>query len=363
MLVLDCEAIRAQYRHLRVALPGVDIYFAVKALPHPAVAATLDEEGSSFDVASTGELRVLADLGVAPERLLNTHPIKSKRDIEDALRFGCKTFVVDNAAELEKFVPYRDRVSLLLRLGFRSAHALVHLSKKFGCAPNDAIDLLTLGRHLGLNVNGLSLHVGSQCGSPEAHVDAINACRTIIERVHRASLARIEILDIGGGFPASYVAETPSIEVFCAPIRKALEGLPPDLRVTAEPGRYIAAPSIESITTVVGKAWRENAFWYYLDDGVHGSYNGRIYDPDVRYPLRAVTQGESHEHYASVLAGPSSDDVDIVEDDIHLPELQIGDLIVGSSMGAYTIGSVSEFNSIPKTKVLVLNGPRRARQA
>lgn len=357
LLVLDCDRVRVQYHRLAAALPGVDLHYAIKALSHPSVIATLNDAGSSFDISSMGELALVASLGVRPNRLINTHPIKSGRDILESLQYGCATFVVDNALEIEKFIPYRDRVSLVLRLGLRSRDAVVDLSKKFGCALEDAISLLELGRRLGLRVSGISFHVGSQCASPRGHVEAINESRILIEKVHRSQLHEIRLLDIGGGFPASYATKAPDIDSFCAPIRAALSELPNGIRIVAEPGRYIAAPAMEGIATVIGKARRGNSFWYYLDDGVYGSFNGRLYDPDVRYPLRAISDSLETSSHPSVLAGPTCDSIDIIEENIAIPELEIGDLIVGSSMGAYTIGSASEFNSLPRTTILVLNGP------
>ncbi len=358
LMVLDCDRVRAQYRRLAASLPGVDLHFAIKALPHPAVIATLSAEDSYFDFSSRGELALLAALGVPSDRSIYTHPIKQDRDIRDSLQYGCETFVVDNAAEMAKFAPHRDQVSLLLRIGFRSEDAEVDLAKKFGCAVDDAFPLLDLGKQLGLRIAGLSFHVGSQCGSPRAFVEAINDCGLLIERARLARLADIQVLDIGGGFPVAYATEPapPSIESFCAPIREALAGIPPQIRVTAEPGRFLVAPAMEAIATVIGKARRGDSFWYYLDDGVYGSFNGRVYDPTVRYPLQAVSQS-SGAHHPSVLAGPTCDSIDIIEEDLWLPELQIGDLLVGSLMGAYTMGSACEFNSIPKTKILVVNGP------
>lgn len=358
LLVLDCEQVRAQYRRLGAALPGVDLHFAIKALPHSAVIATLKVEDSYFDFSSRGELALLAALGVRPDRAINTHPIKQDRDIRESLQYGCETFVVDNPAEMQKLAPYRDQVSLLLRVGFRSADAEVDLAKKFGCAVDDVYPLLDLGKQLGLRMVGLSFHVGSQCGSPRAFVEAIDHCRQLIERAALSRLADIRLLDIGGGFPVAYATKTqpPNIESFCAPIREALARVPPQIRVTAEPGRFLVAPAIEAISTIVGKARRGDSFWYYLDDGVYGSFNGRVYDPTVRYPLHSVTQS-SGAHHTSVLAGPTCDSIDIIEENVWLPELQIGDLLVGSLMGAYTMGSASEFNSIPKTKILVVNGP------
>ena len=358
LMVLDCDRVRAQYRRLAAALPGVDLHFAIKALPHPAVVATLGGEDSYFDFSSRGELGLLTTLGIPANRAINTHPIKQDRDIRESLRYGCDTFVVDNAAEMAKFVPYRDPASLLLRIGFRSEDAEVDLAKKFGCAIEDAYPLLDLAQQQGLRIIGLSFHVGSQCGSPRAFVGAINDCRLLMERARLAQLADLQMLDIGGGFPVAYATEPapPSIESFCAPIREALAAIPPQIRVAAEPGRFLVAPAIEAIATVIGKARRGDSFWYYLDDGVYGSFNGRVYDPTVRYPLQAISQNAGA-HHASVLAGPTCDSIDVIEEDLWLPELQIGDLLVGSLMGAYTMGSACEFNSIPKTKILVVNGP------
>jgi ornithine decarboxylase len=361
LLVLDCERVRAQYRRLAAALPGVDLHFAIKALPHPAVIATLHDEGSFFDVASLGELGLLAALGVPAERAIHTHPIKRECDIRESMSQGCTTFVVDNTAEIRKFVDHRSRVSLLLRIGFRSAEAEVDLAKKYGCAVEDAFGLLAAARDLGLVVTGLSFHVGSQCGSPRAFVEAIGGCLELVDRARRTGLAEIEVLDIGGGFPVAYVAEPPppGIEAFCAPIREALKAVPPSIRVVAEPGRFLVAPAMKAIATVIGKARRGEALWYYLDDGVYGSFNGRVYDPTVRYPLHPISRSDGA-RVTSVLAGPTCDSIDVIAEGIRLPELEIGDLLVGSLMGAYTMGSASEFNSIPRTKIVVVNAPLAA---
>jgi ornithine decarboxylase len=144
LLLLDCEQLRRQYAKLRIALPGVTLHYAVKALPHPQVLATLRDEGSCFDVASVGEIELLRAQGVPADRAVHTHPIKSNREIREALEYGCNTFVVDNAEELRKFVEFRERAKVLLRVSFRSPDAVVDLSKKFGCLPGDALALMRL---------------------------------------------------------------------------------------------------------------------------------------------------------------------------------------------------------------------------
>jgi ornithine decarboxylase len=149
-----------------------------------------------------------------------------------------------------------------------------------------------------------------------------------------------------------------SIREFCRPIRAALKQLPRSVRVIAEPGRYIAGPSGTAVATVVGRAQREGRWWYYLDDGMYGSYNGQLYD-HARYPIEVSRRrGATH---SSVLAGPTCDSIDVIREDIPLPELQLGDLVIGRMMGAYTACSASDFNFIPRAKIVALNVQARAR--
>src|SRR5262249_41481731 len=152
---------------------------------------------------------------------------------------------------------------------------------------SDVLRLLRLAHELGIHVRGLSFHVGSQCASPRAHVLAIDACRELIAAAREANLPALRGLDIGGGCPGSYLTEALDIDAFCGPIRRALAGVPPTVRVISEPGRYIVAPAAHSVASIVGKARRGESLWYYLDDGVYGSYSGQVYD-GARYPLTVV---------------------------------------------------------------------------
>ena len=358
LLVLDCERLRDAYRNLCAALPGVTLHYAIKALPDPTVVATLAAEGACFDIATSGEIAMLQSLYVNPRNTIHTHPIKRDRDIRDALRFGCTTFVVDNSDELLKFVRYRGRVALLLRVCFRSKDAKIDLSKKFGCPLEEAGNLLEQAKTLGLNVKGLSFHVGSQCSSPAAHVNAIRSCNALIRKAYSDDLAHLGILDIGGGFPAAYDANTPAIEAYCAPLREALSELPAWVETIAEPGRALVADSMTCLTTVIGRARRSDRIWYYLDEGVYGAFSGQLYE-QLQYPLTVLKEGPLQ---PSVLAGPTCDSIDIVAESIDLPELEIGDVIIGRMMGAYTAATASEFNSIPRTQMVALDAPEPQQQ-
>jgi ornithine decarboxylase len=358
LLLVDCEVVRRQYRALKRALPGVTLYYALKPLPHAAVVAELRDLGASFDVATTGEIRLVKSAGVGLERCMHTHPIKSDADIAAALRLGIRTFVADNPDEVRKFRRHRRRVELVLRLSFRDPTAVVDLSRKFGCEPAAVPHLLELARELGVRVGGLSFHVGSQVADPAKYVEAIGACHELIEQARRTGQAQLGLLDIGGGFPIGYRREPIPIGEFCRPIRRALRKLPRDVRVIAEPGRFIAGPAGTAVARVVGRAQREGRWWYYLDDGMYGSYSGQLYD-HATYPIE-VPDRDGPRH-PSVLAGPTCDSIDVVREDMSLPELQIGDLVVGRMMGAYTWATSTEFNFIPRTKVVALNQQARLR--
>jgi ornithine decarboxylase len=294
-----------------------------------------------------------------PSATIHTHPIKREQDIRDALEFGCDVFVVDNIDELAKFEMFAGQVRLLLRVSYRGKGVVSDLSRKFGCDPAAVPWLLTEATRMGISVIGLSFHVGSQSPTSEAHVDAIDGCRHLYEDSALAGTTELSVLDIGGGFPADYGDGVGADkEAFYAPIREALSRYPAHVRMIAEPGRVLSAASMTSVSTVVGRAQRGDAMWYYLDDGVYGAYSGQIYD-HARYPLTVF--GDSAECHRSVMSGPTCDSIDVIAEDVALPELEIGDLVVGRQMGAYTLASASEFNSIPKAKVVTLNAPKMRR--
>lgn len=354
LLLIDAERVRGQYRALAAALPGVDLHYALKPLPHASVITTLQSEGAFFDLATNGEVDLVERLGIAAERCIHTHPIKRDSDIRTALSYGVTRFVVDNPEELRKFVKYRNQAQLLVRVSFRSPEAVVDLSRKFGCEPEAFEALVILADELRINIEGISFHVGSQAAGPNMHVQAIGVCRQLLE-VGRRYGHPMSILDIGGGFPVDYLQRCLPIEEFCAPIRAALAGLGSGVRIIAEPGRFIAAPAAIAVSSVMGVAQRDGHWWYYLDDGLYGSYSGQMYDHAL-YPVEALVTGGSV--FPSVLAGPTCDSIDVIRESIELPKLKVGDLIVGREMGAYTWASASEFNFFPKATVLGLDRGR-----
>jgi len=352
LLIIDCERVRAQYRRLQKALPGVDLHYALKPLPHPAVVRTVAALGGWLDLATTGEVQLVTKLGIDPARCIHTHPIKRDKDIRNALFAGVKVLVADNPDEVRKFRRYRGDAELLLRVSFRSPGAVSDLSRKFGCDPEAALELARLAARLGISVRGFSFHVGSQARDALKHVEAIEACVQLLKKARREKLGAFDTLDIGGGFPIDYMQRVPDIGRFCAPIRKALAAVPRNVRVIAEPGRFIAGPAALGVASVMGRAERSGLWWYYLDDGLYSSYSGQLFD-HARYPLESLKQ--SADLRPSVLAGPTCDSIDVIAENIMLPKLKVGDLVIGRAMGAYTWASASEFNFFPRATAVSVN--------
>jgi ornithine decarboxylase len=350
LLVVDCDEVRRRFRALARALPNVDLHYAIKAFPNDDVLRVLAEEGAHFEVASTGELASLSRLGIDTSACLHTHPVKRVKDIEQALEFGVRRFVFGHSEELRKLAPFADDIELALRVGYRAEQAIVQLANKFGCAPDEAPSLLREAANLGIKVTGITFHVGSQSLDSSGHVAAIKQATELLN-----AFPMLTALDIGGGFPVNYECPVPAIDDYCAPICEALAAIPDHIRIIAEPGRYLVASAVTGVASVMGHAMRDGKRWYYLDDGVYGSFSGRIYD-HARYPLWAAANGCEVE--PCVVAGPTCDGIDIIDDATALPRLDTGDLVMSGMMGAYTSASATSFNDFPKAKIVALNAQR-----
>ncbi|MBN2647946.1 MAG: type III PLP-dependent enzyme [Thiotrichales bacterium] len=350
-MVLDLEEIDYQYKSLQAALPGVKLFYALKSLSHPELIKRLKSLGCNFDLATIGEVELVESLGIKGNQCIHTHPIKKDREIKRALEFGCTRFVVDNFEEMKKFYKYAGQVELIIRVSFRSKQAVVDLSRKFGCTLEELPILVEMAQTNGVSVVGLSFHVGSQSLSPIMQVNAIRSSIAAMKVMHNVNW---KFLDIGGSFPVSYQEEVTPIGEFCVPVMEALSELPEGVEVFAEPGRFISAPSMIEVVSIVGKAKRGARTWYYLDDGVYGGFSGQMFD-HATYPIAPLKPVDPMgDFFPSVLAGPTCDSIDVVAEDIELPEMEVGDILIGKQMGAYTLASATEFNYYPKPKVVVV---------
>jgi ornithine decarboxylase len=356
LLVASRAVLLRNYEALRSSLPGVEFYYAAKANPAEAILRPLCEAGSSVDVCSYGEMLAALKAGFTPDMMIHTHPCKTEQNLTSCYAEGLRWFTFDNANEIPKLARHAPDASLLLRLAVSSSSSLINLSAKFGAFEADAVPLMLAAREAGLAVRGMSFHVGSQCREPEDFRRALLQARRIWNRATAAGI-ELEVLDIGGGFPAPYRDAVLSLEVYCRALARALDETFGDLifseraiRVIAEPGRGVVADSMTLITRVIGKSVRGGTPWYIIDDGLYGSFSGQLFD-HVEYPLIARNADERG-LLPCVVAGPTCDSSDVVARDQMLPDLDIGELLLVPTMGAYTCASASNFNGLEMARII-----------
>ncbi|MDD1718419.1 MAG: type III PLP-dependent enzyme [Methanoregulaceae archaeon] len=361
IFVIDHEKIRNNYREFREHLPFVQVYYAVKANSDPGIVRTLYEIGCSFDVASMPEFMIVYEnIRDMPDKerqdwiwdkIIYANTIKPI-DTLQALDKYKPLVTFDNIEELKKIRTYAPHSGLVLRLRVPNTGSMVELSSKFGADPGEAVDLIVAAFDLGLVVEGLSFHVGSQCTNFENYVQALQLAASIIDETETRTCRQIRILDIGGGFPVKYHPEVRSFQVLAKKLTSEIRRLfPPDMQILAEPGRFLVANSCVVVAKVVGKAFRDGKPCYYINDGVYHTYSGQVFD-HVNYPVLSFKEGEKH---ISAVFGPTCDAFDTITQSAELPELEIGDLVYSENIGAYSHASSTYFNGFPPAKVVHIN--------
>lgn len=349
LLLVSTEQVERNYSFLAKYLPGVKLHYAVKANPHEAIIRKLAELGSYFDVASDGEMQFLASMGIAPERMVYANPIKTASGLKTAKEIGVYKFTFDSESEISKMAKAIPGGTVLLRVRVDNPNALVDLNKKFGAHPDEVLSLLTLARQQGLDVAGLCFHVGSQSSSADAYVEALGIFRRLFDQAKEAGF-NLRILDIGGGFPIPAIDhDAIDIVAMLQEIYEAVANYFPDIEIWAEPGRFICGTVANLITRVIGSQQRNSKQWYFLDDGLYGTFSGVIFD-HWDFELETFKSGEK---VPATFAGPSCDSLDIMFQDKMTPRLAIDDLILVPACGAYTSASATVFNGFAKTRIVV----------
>jgi ornithine decarboxylase len=350
-MLLRTEIVRQKIVQLRQSLPGVEPFYAVKANNHSGILRTLIEENCAFDISSVNEIRTVLDCGVPTDRTIHSNPIKSIGEFDAAINLGVRIFVADNFSELEKFARFGKKAGVMLRFKTDQEGSVVNLSYKFGADLNDIPAMLDRIIELGLNFRGFCFHVGSQCTDISKYINAIKKAGDLIGIAADRGLDT-EILDIGGGFPIRYTEDIPSLKSIGREITEALRReIDPSIRVVCEPGRFICGEAVTLFSSVIGKSTRDGIKWYYIDDGLYGSFSGRVFD-QCSYQI-LTNRNTSWEK--SVLAGPTCDSFDVIYKDCMMPPLDIGDILMFPAMGAYCSVSASGFNGLGPAKVVEID--------
>jgi ornithine decarboxylase len=355
LLVLQPHLVARRYRELTEKLPGFRMHYAVKAAPHPLVLSTIAICGGGFDVATSAEVDLLQQLGLPMHRCIHTNPIKKPADIDHAYAAGIRTFVVENSCEAQKFAGRPADIELLVRLAFRNPAAKSDLSSKFGVEPADAELLVKHVIAAGVRFAGFSFHIGSQSSSPLPYGSALRDTLDLVAQISESLGVQSRVIDIGGGFPVAYREPVPTIDVIADVIDDALGPARDDFTFLAEPGRYLVADCMTLLTSVVGTAERDGQVWHYLDDGLYGSYSN-VMTEDVHPPILALREltADGVTTEPVTLAGPTCDSADVIARGYPMPSLEVGDLVVSPTMGAYTAVTSSRFNGIAATPIVMV---------
>eukprot|EP00877_Chromochloris_zofingiensis_P000162 jgi/Chrzof1/10146/Cz04g30180.t1 len=345
----------------RAAMPSVMPFYAVKCYPEPAILRLLAALGTGFDCASKGEVEMMLKLGVHPSRIIFAHPCKRPCDIRYAREHGVEFTTFDTESELTKIANYNPGFKCVLRIRADDPEARVPLGLKYGANPDEAGKLLATAKRLGLNVVGVSFHVGSACKNLATFSTAIEKAREIFELGTTVGFP-MDLLDIGGGFTGRF-DEMGNVMFgdIATTINSALAAnFPQDsgVRVIAEPGRYFAETSATLMTPVYGQRDRPDANGgvkkdYWITDGLYGSFNCILYDgqnPEyhlLRSPLLPPPTDTTT--FTSTLWGPTCDSADCVYKDVQLPQLRNSDWLMFPNAGAYTVAGACDFNGIEFT--------------
>jgi ornithine decarboxylase len=361
LLVIDHAELRKNFRMFRRYLPRVQPYFAVKAGADPAVVRTLFDQGSSFDVASMPEFELvhemIKDLPAKErqqwiwDKIIYANPIKPVETLEELDQY--KPLVTfDNLDEIEKIREHAPHAGLVLRLKVSNTGAMVELSSKFGAPPGEAVDLILEADRRGLVVEGVSFHVGSQTTNFANYVEALNLTADIYAEAQARGYTKMNLVDIGGGFPAPYDASVRPFRELAKIINSEINRLfPKNIEILAEPGRFFVATAGYAISKIIGKAVRDGKPSYYINDGVYHTYSGQLFDHCL-YPVKAFKRGKTR---LSAVFGPTCDALDVISMAESLPDLNRDDFVYSEMIGAYTYASSTTFNGFSPAKVVHVN--------
>jgi ornithine decarboxylase len=354
-LVIDLEVVRDNYQAFAKALPDTRVFYAVKANPDPQILQLLAELGSSFDAASVAEIEMVLAAGAVADRISYGNTIKKERDIARAFALGVRLFAVDCEAEVEKIARAAPGAKVFCRILCDGNGAEWPLSRKFGCVPAMAPRVLEHAHKLGLVAHGLSFHVGSQQNNVKAWDKALKSAAAVFKDMAERGIT-LTMVNLGGGFPARYVKEVPTVKLYGNAIFRALRKhfgnrIPETI---IEPGRGLVGDAgvIEAEVVLISKKSDEdNVRWVYLDIGKFGGL-AETMDEAIRYPIR--TTRDADEMAPCVIAGPTCDSVDVLYEKVPylLPvSLEIGDKVLIEATGAYTTTYSSvAFNGFPPLK-------------
>ena len=361
LFIVDHDIIRATYQRFIKALPGVQVYYAVKANSEMEIIKTLFNEGASFDVASYNEFMNVYNFidrwrdkkkkFFIWDKIIFSNTIKDRETLRKINKYE-PLVTYDNIDELIKIKEYCKKAGLILRIKVPDIGSQIEMASKFGAEPGEALSLIKKAFDSGLKVEGLSFHVGSQCTNFENYVSALEITSEIFNEARKRGYG-LDIIDIGGGFPAPYESNGPRFEKLADILNKELKRLFSEAtEIIAEPGRFLVATSAILVTEIIGKGRRDGKIFYHINDGVYHTFSGVVYDHWIPN-FYSFKRGKKE---ICAVVGQTCDSFDKISLAEHLPKnLRIGDYLYTKNIGAYSTASSTKFNGFEGAKILHVN--------
>jgi ornithine decarboxylase len=346
--------IRKKLQEFKKCFPKSKVFYAMKANSERGVLEAVHKAGGGFEVASLGELELLKKLKVPAKDIIYGSAVKPAEAIKKFFHYGVNVFAFDSMQELEKIAANAPGSKVYARMRAVDAGSVFKFSEKFGAEVSEIAPLLIRAKELNLTPYGISYHVGSQAGNPLAWSQSLEVVGTIMNNLLRAGI-KIEIVDIGGGYPCFYASseEKIALQDIAEQVQRAYEKLPYKPKLILEPGRAIVATSAILIAKVIARVERSNGTWLFLDAGVYNAlFETMAYQGSTRYHVTSLRHSFNSGEKMYSLAGPTGDSPDVISREAHLPEdVEVGDSLVFHDVGAYSMAVVSGFNGFPKPAV------------
>lgn len=362
--VADLGEVYRQHMRWKMNLPRVKPFYAVKCNPDPQLLRLLASMGTGFDCASKTEIEQVLKMGVSPERIIYAQPCKTNSYVRYVAKEGVRQMTFDNADELRKIAKLFPEAELFLRIHTDDSSSLCRLSLKFGATMEMTESLLQTARDLGLNVVGVSFHVGSGASDPRAFLKAVQDANTVFQQGAEYGF-EMKTLDVGGGF-----CSDDTFEAMAGVLRAALDEYFPahsGINLIAEPGRYYASAAFTIACNIIARRTVENqaddisnegdnSYMVYVNDGVYGNFSSIMFDH--QHPVAHILRAGGKNYYDTKVAkpvasegieysiwGPTCDGIDRISESVRFDQtLDVGDWLYFEDMGAYTKCSATRFN-------------------
>jgi diaminopimelate decarboxylase len=353
-LVVYCEhTIRSQVRAYREAAPGALVVYGTKAFANVALLRLLAEQGVGADVSTLGELAFARAAEIPGERIVFHGNNKSPEELHAAAEAGALV-VLDAPGEVEAAAQAEVR-RVLVRLT-PGVEAVTHRSiqtaheeSKFGLAPEAAEREVERARELGLEVEGVHVHVGSQLGRTDESVLALDRVLAFLERLDWSP----RVLDLGGGLGVRHNREEklPSVAEFVGPL---FERIPDGVQLILEPGRSLVGRAGVTLYRIGSVKDSGGVVYAAIDGGMSDNPRPQLYG--ARYEALLANRADELPSGVYRIAGKHCESGDVLIEAAELPEPRPGDVLAVPATGAYTLALGSTYNGVPRPAVVLVSG-------